>query len=91
MFKSYASKITSFLIENKEINQDDYEVYKYGFEVLNIGKPNEYTYHAKIEKYHFGYVLAGGLNPIAAIKKEGIPTDVKSIETMKNFNSFEEF
>ena len=34
MFKSYASKITSFLIENKEINQDDYEVYKYGFEVL---------------------------------------------------------
>ena len=39
MFKSYASKITSFLIENKEINQDDYEVYKYGFEVivLSIG------------------------------------------------------
>ena len=64
---------------------------EYGFEVLNIGKPNEYTYNAKIEKYHFGYVLAGGLNPIAAIKKEGIPTDVKSIETMKNFNSFEEF
>lgn len=34
MFKSYASKITSFLIENKEIEQEDYEVYKYGFEVL---------------------------------------------------------
>ena len=34
MFKSYASKITSFLIENKEINQDDYEVYKYGFDYL---------------------------------------------------------
>lgn len=34
MFKSYASKITSFLIENKEINKEDYEVYKYGFEVL---------------------------------------------------------
>ena len=34
MFKSYASKITSFLIENKEINQEDYEVYRYGFEVL---------------------------------------------------------
>ena len=34
MFKSYANKITSFLIENKEINKDDYEIYKYGFEVL---------------------------------------------------------
>ena len=34
MFKSNASKITSFLIENKEINKDDYEIYKYGFEVL---------------------------------------------------------
>lgn len=63
----------------------------YGFEVLNIGKPNEYTYNAKIEKYHFGYVLSGGLNPIAAIKESGIPTEVKSIETMKDFNSFEEF
>ena len=29
MFKSYASKITSFLIENKEINQDDYEAVSY--------------------------------------------------------------
>ena len=35
MFKSYASKITSFLIENKEINQDDYEVYKYGFDIVD--------------------------------------------------------
>lgn len=34
MFKSYANKITSFLIENKEIEKEDYEVYKYGFEVL---------------------------------------------------------
>ncbi|MEF9992530.1 MAG: accessory gene regulator B family protein [Romboutsia sp.] len=34
MFKSYASKITSFLIENKEIDKEDYEVYKYGFEIL---------------------------------------------------------
>ncbi len=34
MFKSYASKITSFLIKNKQINKEDYEVYKYGFEIL---------------------------------------------------------
>lgn len=61
-----------------------------GFEVLNIGKPNEYTYNAKIEKYNFGYVLSGGLNPIAAIKENDIPIEVKSIETIMNFNSFEE-
>ena len=29
MFKSYASKITSFLIEKKEISQDYNKVYKY--------------------------------------------------------------
>lgn len=34
MFKSYASKVTSFLINNREIDEDDYEVYRYGFEVL---------------------------------------------------------
>lgn len=62
---------------------------EYGFEVLNIGKPNEYTFNAKIDKYNFGYVIAGGLNPITAIKEQGIPTEVKSIEVIRDFNSFE--
>lgn len=61
-----------------------------GFEVLKLGKPNEYMYNARIEKYNFGFVLSGGLNPIAAIKEKDIPVDIKSIETIVEFNSFEE-
>lgn len=61
-----------------------------GFEVLKLGKPNEYMYNARIEKYNFGFVLSGGLNPIAAIKEKDIPVDIKSIETIVDFNSFEE-
>lgn len=61
-----------------------------GFKVLGIGKTNEYMYNAKIEKYHFGYVLAGGLNPIAAIKEKNIDTQVKSIEQVMDYNLMEE-
>ncbi len=61
-----------------------------GFEVLSMGQTNEYVYNAKIEKYHFGYVVAGGLNSIAAMKEKGIAVDVKSIETLLDYNSLEE-
>lgn len=62
----------------------------YGFEILGMGQTNEYMYNAKIEKYHFGYVVAGGLNPIAAMKERGIPVDVKSIEKIIDYDSLEE-
>ena len=61
-----------------------------GFEVLGMGQTNEYMYNAKIEKYHFGYVVAGGLNSIAAMKEKGIPVEVKSIEKIMNYDSLEE-
>lgn len=61
-----------------------------GFEILGMGQTNEYMYNAKIEKYHFGYVVAGGLNPIAAMKERGIPVDVKSIEKIIDYDSLEE-
>ncbi|WP_308573969.1 NrpR regulatory domain-containing protein [uncultured Methanosphaera sp.] len=61
-----------------------------GLGALNIGKPNEYTYNARVEKYNFGYVLSGGLNPIAAVHEKGIPVDVKSLETIMDYNLFEE-
>ncbi|MBE6486752.1 MAG: DUF128 domain-containing protein [Methanosphaera stadtmanae] len=61
-----------------------------GFEVLGIGQTNEYMYNAKIEKYHFGYVVAGGLNSIAAMKEKGISVDVKSIEKIIDYASLEE-
>lgn len=61
-----------------------------GFEVLGMGQTNEYMYNAKIEKYHFGYVVAGGLNSIAAMKEKGISVDVKSIERIIDYDSLEE-
>ncbi|MCD7782124.1 MAG: NrpR regulatory domain-containing protein [Methanosphaera sp.] len=60
------------------------------FNLFHVGKPNEYLYNARVEKYNFGYVLAGGLNPIAAIKEENIPIDVKSIETTLEHDIFDE-
>lgn len=61
-----------------------------GFDVLKLGETNEYMYNAKIEKYHFGYVVSGGLNPIAAIKEYDVPVEVKSIEKIMDYSSFEE-
>ncbi len=61
-----------------------------GFDVIGLGQTNEYMYNAKIEKYHFGYVLSGGLNPIAAIKENDIDVGVKSIEKIMDYNSFEQ-
>ena len=61
-----------------------------GLDALCIGKPNEYTYNARIEKYNFGYVLSGGLNPVVAIKENGIPVEVKTLESIMNYNEFEE-
>ena len=61
-----------------------------GFQVLNIGQTNEYMYNAKIDKYHFGYVVAGGLNSIAAMKENNIDVEVKSIERIVDYDSLEE-
>jgi accessory gene regulator B len=34
MFKSCGDKVTSFLVLNKQIDNNDYEIYKYGFKAL---------------------------------------------------------
>lgn len=60
-----------------------------GLNALCVGKPNEYTYNARIEKYDFGYVLPGGLNPIAAIHEKNIPVEVKSLESIMDYTLFE--
>ncbi len=67
------------------------EISDAGFKVMHLGKPNEYLYNARIERYNFGYVVQGGLNPVVRIKEEGINIGVKSLETIMEFNSFEEF
>lgn len=62
-----------------------------GFSILKIGEPSELIYNAKIERYHVGIVTPGGLNPIAAIMEEGIPVEVKAVETLMNLEDMEEF
>lgn len=48
--------------------------------IFKIGKPRELLYNAKVDSYNFGFVTGSGLNPIAAIKEEGIDVDVKAIQ-----------
>jgi repressor of nif and glnA expression len=62
-----------------------------GFSVLKIGEPSELVYNAKIERYHVGIVTPGGLNPIAAIMEEGIPVEVKAVESLMKLEEMEEF
>ncbi|WP_407374808.1 NrpR regulatory domain-containing protein [Methanobrevibacter sp.] len=60
-----------------------------GFSIYKIGKPREVTYNAKAENYNFGIVAGGGLNTIGAIKEQGIPIEVKSIETLIPFEDMD--
>lgn len=62
-----------------------------GFSVLKMGEPSELVYNAKIERYHVGIVTPGGLNPIAAIMEEGIPVEVKAVESLMKLEEMEEF
>lgn len=48
--------------------------------IFKIGKPRELLYNAKVDTYNFGFVTGSGLNPIAAIKENGIDIDVKAIQ-----------
>jgi HTH-type transcriptional regulator, global nitrogen regulator NrpRI len=67
------------------------EIKEAGFSVLKVGKPSEFIYNAKVERYHAGIVTPGGLNPIAAIKESGIPIEPKAVETMMDVSHMEEF
>lgn len=62
-----------------------------GFSILDIGKPSELLYNAKVERYHAGIVTPGGLNPIAALNESGIQVHAKAVETMMDISQMEEF
>ncbi|MGC9517591.1 MAG: DUF128 domain-containing protein [Methanomicrobiales archaeon] len=62
-----------------------------GFSILKVGDPSELVYNAKVERYHAGIVVPGGLNPVAAIKESNIPVDVKSVEALMDLSEMEEF
>jgi HTH-type transcriptional regulator, global nitrogen regulator NrpRI len=62
-----------------------------GFSILKVGKPSELVYNAKVERYHAGIVAPGGLNPIAAVKEQGIHVEAKAVEKLKDVSQMEEF
>jgi repressor of nif and glnA expression len=62
-----------------------------GFSILEVGKPSELIYNAKVERYHAGIVTPGGLNPIAAVREAGIHVEPKAVETMMDISRMEEF
>ncbi len=67
------------------------ELTKIGFSILEVGKPSELIYNAKVEIYHAGIITPGGLNPIAAIREAGIHVEPKAVETMMDVSQMEEF
>lgn len=67
------------------------EIRQAGFSILEVGKPSELIYNAKVVRYHAGIVTPGGLNPIAAVKEAGIPVEPKAVETMMDISQMEEF
>jgi len=57
--------------------------------IFKIGKPRELLYNAKVDSYNFGFVTGSGLNPIAAIKENGINVDVKAVQEAIQLNDMD--
>ncbi|MDR0900480.1 MAG: NrpR regulatory domain-containing protein [Methanobrevibacter sp.] len=62
---------------------------KMGFPIYKIGNPREIIYNAKVDSYNFGVVSGSGLNPIAAIKEEGIDVNIKAVQGTISFDEME--
>lgn len=59
-----------------------------GFNILKTGATNEILYNAKVKRYKAGIVIAGGLNPIAAVKEKGLDIKIKAVESLMDINKF---
>lgn len=62
-----------------------------GLSVLKIGETSELIYNAKVERYRVGIVTPGGLNPLAAVKEQGILVEPKAVETLVQMSELTEF
>lgn len=60
-----------------------------GLSVLKIGETSELVYNAKVERYRVGIVTPGGLNPLAAVKEQGISVEPKAVETLVELKELE--
>ena len=62
-----------------------------GLSVFKIGETSELIYNAKVERYRVGIVTPGGLNPLAAVKEQGISVEPKAVETMVQMSELTKF
>jgi HTH-type transcriptional regulator, global nitrogen regulator NrpRI len=62
-----------------------------GLSVFKIGETSELIYNAKVERYRVGIVTPGGLNPLAAVKEQGISVEPKAVETLVQMSELTEF
>ncbi|MDY6935156.1 MAG: NrpR regulatory domain-containing protein [Spirochaetota bacterium] len=54
--------------------------------ILLIGKPGQPLLDIPVPDGRVGMIVAGGLNPIAAVEESGIPTENEALKTIYDFN-----
>jgi hypothetical protein len=56
--------------------------------VLIIGEPGMRLLDVPVPPYRVGLIVAAGLNPIAALEEEGIPTESFAMDTLCDLKEF---
>ncbi|MFH0974963.1 MAG: NrpR regulatory domain-containing protein [Spirochaetota bacterium] len=54
--------------------------------ILMIGKPGQSLLGIPVSEGRVGMIVAGGLNPIAAVEEMGIPTENTALKSLHDFN-----
>jgi repressor of nif and glnA expression len=53
--------------------------------ILEVGEPNSPILGASVDRDHFGIIITGGTNPMAAVQEAGIPIQTKAIKGVIDF------
>jgi len=56
--------------------------------VLEVGEPNTPVLGVQVGRNHFGVVIVGGTNPMAALQERGIPAYTRAITATMDFHEF---
>jgi hypothetical protein len=59
--------------------------------ILDIGQPNASLYEVPVGMDRAGMVIVGGLNPIAALEEQGIPTESTAMSTLYEYQKLRPF
>jgi repressor of nif and glnA expression len=59
--------------------------------VLMIGRPGQPLLDIPVAEGRTGFIVVGGLNPVAAVVEAGIPCELKSLSGLEEFSGFSAF